>query len=75
MPLIGMKQPKIRISYDEFVKWKEQQGFKEYNYKDMYLNGGENHFEIMVVKRWLTKPRNNKLSHSEHFINSIINPI
>jgi hypothetical protein len=46
-----MQQPKIRMSYNEFVKWKEQQGFKEYNYKDMYLIGGEDHFEIMIVKR------------------------
>ena len=51
VPLIGMKQPKIRMSYNEFVKWKEQQGFKEYDYKDMYLIGGKGEMEIMVVKR------------------------
>ena len=51
VPLIGMQQPKIRMTYDEFTKWKKQQGFKEYDYKKMYLSGGENHFEMMLVKR------------------------
>ena len=51
VPLIGMQQPKIRMSYNEFVKWKEQQGFKEYDYKKMYLTGGKGEMEIMVVKR------------------------
>jgi hypothetical protein len=39
------------MSYNEFVKWKEQQGFKEYDYKKMYLTGGKGEMEIMVVKR------------------------
>ena len=32
---------KSEMTYDEFVDWKNQQAFKEYDYKKMYLAGGK----------------------------------
>ena len=50
-PLISLYARQSRMTYDEFVDWKNQQNFKEYDYKKMYLGGGENHTELITIKR------------------------
>ena len=38
--------------YDQFIKWKERNNFKEYEYKKMYAPGGTNPREIICQKRY-----------------------
>ncbi len=49
VPLISLdgKSPHALLPYDQFVSWKERNGFKEYDYKKMYLPGGSNPKETM----------------------------
>jgi len=50
-PLVSLGGEQSRMSYDRFVDWKNQQGLQEYDYKKMYLPGGENHMETITIKR------------------------
>ena len=34
-----------------FVQWKEQQDFQEYDYRKMYMPGGSNPSETMIVSK------------------------
>jgi hypothetical protein len=49
VPLIslGGKAPHTPLPYDQFVSWKERNGFEEYDYNKMYLPGGTNPKETM----------------------------
>ena len=40
-PLVSLDGRKSEMTYDEFLDWKNQQAFKEYDYKKMYLAGGK----------------------------------
>ena len=53
VPLISLGgcSPKKPLPYDQFLKWKESNGFKEYNYKEMYAAGGNNHQETFYQAR------------------------
>ena len=50
VPLVslGGKSPNTPLPYDEFVRWKEENNFKEYDYKKMYLPGGTNPSEMVI---------------------------
>ena len=50
-PLVSLGGEQSGMSYDRFVDWKNQQGLQEYDYKKMYLPGGENHREMITIKR------------------------
>ena len=39
------------LPYEEFARWKSEQGFQEYDYKKMYLPGGENPREVILRER------------------------
>ncbi len=54
VPLIslGGRSPHAPLPYDQFVKWKEKNNFKEYDYRKMYLPGGTNHVETIYSKRY-----------------------
>ena len=49
-PLVSLGGEQSGMSYDRFVDWKNQQGLQEYDYKKMYLPGGENHMEMITIK-------------------------
>ena len=49
-PLVSLNGRGSEMTYDDFVDWKNQQAFKEYDYKKMYLAGGENPSEIVIIK-------------------------
>ena len=40
-PLVSLNGRESEMTYDEFVDWKNQQAFKEYDYKKMYSAGGK----------------------------------
>ncbi len=44
VPLIslGGRSPRIPFPYDQFVSWKKENKFTEYDYKKLYLPGGTN---------------------------------
>lgn len=43
-PLIslGGKSPEQPISYDEYLKWKNKNGLKDYNWQELYTSSGSN---------------------------------
>ena len=49
VPLIslGGKPPRVPISYSQFASWKEENQFKEYDYKKLYPLGGSNYQETL----------------------------
>ena len=53
VPLISLGgcSPETPLPFDQFLKWKESNGFKEYNYKEMYAAGGNNHQETFHQAR------------------------
>jgi hypothetical protein len=53
VPLIslGGSSPRIPLPYDQFVHWKERNNFKDYDYKTMYLPGGTNPRETIIIKQ------------------------
>lgn len=53
VPLIslGGKGPRVQLPYNEFVKWKTDNGFREYDFKAMYQPGGANLQEILYTNR------------------------
>ncbi|MFC1866522.1 hypothetical protein ACFL0H_00050 [Thermodesulfobacteriota bacterium] len=57
VPLIslGGTSPKPPLNYDDFVLWKKENGFKEYDYKTMYKTmfaiGGVNPTEVIYRTR------------------------
>lgn len=53
VPLIslGGRAPHQPLPYDQYVKWKERNQFKEYDYKKMYLLGGTNPREMIITKQ------------------------
>jgi hypothetical protein len=54
VPLIslGGQSPRRSLPYDEFLKWKSENNFKEYDYRKMYLPGGAgNRKEVMYSRR------------------------
>lgn len=57
VPLIslGGKSPSATLPYDQFLKWKAKNHFKEYDYKKMYLSGGVNPREVVYSKKRWTK--------------------
>ncbi|MCK5611945.1 hypothetical protein KAR91_59295 [Candidatus Pacearchaeota archaeon] len=48
---LGGKPPQTPLAYDEFVRWKKDNNFKEYDYKTVYTPGGTNHRETVLSKR------------------------
>jgi len=60
VPLInlGGRSPKIPFSYDKFVKWKENNNFKEYDYKKMFTPGGTDYSETFYEEIPLNKKGN-----------------
>ena len=38
-------------NYDMYLKWREQQDFQEYDYRKMYMPGGSNPSETMIVSK------------------------
>lgn len=54
VPLIslGGRSPLTPLPYDQFVKWKEENKFKEYDYKKMFEPGGTNPREVIYKKRY-----------------------
>lgn len=53
VPLISFdgRSPHNPLPYDQFIKWKERNNFKEYEYKKMYAPDGTNPREIICQKR------------------------
>ena len=53
VPLIscGGRSPQSILPYNEFIKWKRENGFKEYDYKKMFSSGGENPRETFYMPR------------------------
>jgi hypothetical protein len=53
VPLVslGGRSRNPPLSYEEFARWKSEQGFEEYDYKKMYMPGGENPRETIICKR------------------------
>lgn len=49
-PLISLhgKSPANPVSYEEYLGWKKNNNFKEYDYRAMYAPGGSNLREIIV---------------------------
>jgi hypothetical protein len=39
------------LDYDNFLKWKKNNGLKEYDYKTMYPPGGRNPIEVMLTPK------------------------
>ena len=50
VPLISLqgRAPHEPLPYAQFVKWKERNKLKEYDYKKMYMPGGTNQQEIII---------------------------
>lgn len=62
VPLIslGGASPKQPLSYDEFVRWKKENKFKEFDYKSVYTPGGSNNREsIFQTKEQFLKSNPN----------------
>jgi len=53
VPLIslGGRSRNPPLAYPDFVRWKEEQGFEEYDYTKLYEPGGENPQETIVRAR------------------------
>ena len=53
VPLVSAGgRPRVpQLSYDEYVKWKNDLGFREYDYNSMYTPGGENPREVIIRKK------------------------
>ena len=53
VPLVSLngRSPHNQLPYDQFVKWKKINNFKEYEYKKMYKPDGANPREIICTKR------------------------
>ena len=53
VPLIslGGQSPLSPLPYNQFLKWKAKNNFKDYDYKRVYLSGGANPREIILSKK------------------------
>ena len=58
VPLIslGGRSPHPPLPYEQFVKWKEENGFREYDYRQRYPPGGTNPCEVILSKKEPTTP-------------------
>jgi hypothetical protein len=53
VPLISLagSSPRIPLSYDEFVAWKARNGFRDFDYHEVYASGGKNPKEMIIARR------------------------
>jgi len=48
---LGGQSPNPPIQYDQYICWKKENNLKDYNYKNFYLEGGNNHTENIYQKK------------------------
>lgn len=53
VPLIslGGSSPRVSLSYAEFAECKSRNGFKDYDYHEVYSSGGKNPMEVVISRR------------------------
>ena len=45
---LGGQSPRQPVPYQQYVAWKESQGWEEYDYRRMYQPGGDHRREILI---------------------------
>jgi hypothetical protein len=50
VPLISLngQSPNPPLSYPDYLRWKSENDFRDYDYKKTYLPGGKNHRETVI---------------------------